>query len=145
MLPRLRAAATSAGAAGSSRGWRAASVVVSASRRLVHHPHPRAPLWRALHSADVIAASSPRQRASAFASSVTALGSTRQLGFLNVSAWGAVAVAVIAAVFGSRWGLVGLVYGVGLGWLAHAIAAACLAIPHLGDPPEIRPGAGGPA
>jgi hypothetical protein len=64
-----------------------------------------------------------------------ALGSTTQLGLLNASSWGAIAIAVAAATVGARWGLAGVIYGVGLGWLTHAIAAACLALPHLGDAP----------
>jgi O-antigen/teichoic acid export membrane protein len=70
--------------------------------------------------------------ASALTSSATvALGTTRQLGYLNLMAWVSVAGALAAAVVGARWGLEGVLYGVGVGWLVRTIAAGILAAPHL--------------
>jgi O-antigen/teichoic acid export membrane protein len=79
--------------------------------------------------------------ASAFASSATvALGTTRQLAYLNFLAWVAVAAGVGAAAVGSTWGLAGVIYGVGAGWLIRTLAATALALPHLGDSPPASPG-----
>ena len=144
MLPRLRAAAT----AGERRrllareGTVAALVVIVASL-VVWFVTPLVVRWflagrydlpRALILAALVTGGF--KVASAFAASVNvALGSTTQLGLLNASSWGAIAIAVAAAAVGARWGLTGVVYGVGLGWLTHAVAAACLALPHLGDAP----------
>jgi O-antigen/teichoic acid export membrane protein len=70
--------------------------------------------------------------ASALTSSATvALGTTRQLGYLNLMAWVSVAGALTAAVAGARWGLEGVLYGVGVGWFIRTIAAGILAAPHL--------------
>lgn len=71
---------------------------------------------------------------SAFASAATvALGTTRQLAYLNAMAWVSVAAGIGAAALGARWGLAGVVYGVGVGWLIRTLAATVLALPHL-DP-----------
>jgi hypothetical protein len=48
----------------------------------------------------------------------------------------AVAIAGGGAVVGARWGLVGLIYGVGLGWWARALFGTWLAIPHVRSTPE---------
>jgi hypothetical protein len=66
---------------------------------------------------------------------VSALGTARQLAGLNLSGWLAVAAAVAAATVGARWGLKGVIYGVGVGWLIQASTATWLAIPLLRDPP----------
>lgn len=59
---------------------------------------------------------------------VTALADRRELGLVNISGWASLALAVVAAVVGARWGLVGVIYGVGLGWILRA--AASLAVTH---------------
>jgi len=81
--------------------------------------------------------------ASAFARAVvSALGDARQLARLNVLGWLSVAVAVTGAAVGARWGLTGLVYGMGFGWLAQALSAAHLALPYLRDEtPDAEPAA----
>jgi O-antigen/teichoic acid export membrane protein len=67
---------------------------------------------------------------------VVALGNTRQLALLNVLGWLALGVGIGGAVIGAHWGLVGVVYGSGLGWLSKAVGAAWLAAPHLRGPHE---------
>jgi O-antigen/teichoic acid export membrane protein len=64
----------------------------------------------------------------------TALGSTRDLAYLNFLSWISLGLGVAGAMIGGRWGLTGVVYGVALGWLAVAISAALLALPHLREP-----------
>jgi O-antigen/teichoic acid export membrane protein len=61
----------------------------------------------------------------------TALADTRELARLSAFGWTAVLVAGVAGVLGARWGLVGLVYGVGVGWAARTVFAAALAAPYL--------------
>jgi len=70
---------------------------------------------------------------------VNAAGSQRDLVRLNLRAWLALFVGAAAAVAGSRFGLAGLVYGVGVGWLAAALSAAALAAPHLRRSQESDP------
>ena len=81
--------------------------------------------------------------ASAFARAVvSALGDARQLGRLNALGWLSVGIAVVGAAVGARWGLTGVVYGMGLGWLAQALSALHLAMPHLReDSPDVEPAA----
>lgn len=69
---------------------------------------------------------------SAFAlGAVVALGDKKALRTLNVVSWAALALSVIAAFAAVPWGLVGVLYGVSLGWLLRVaattwIAAACV-------------------
>lgn len=58
---------------------------------------------------------------------VWALGSPRQLAFLNWVSWSCAGIGVAAAWFGSRWGLLGLMYGVTLGWVSRGTVAGALA------------------
>jgi hypothetical protein len=58
---------------------------------------------------------------------VWALGSTRQLAFLNWVSWTCAGVGLIAAWLGARWGLIGLMYGVTFGWVCRGAVAAALA------------------
>ncbi|HVE78262.1 MAG TPA: hypothetical protein VNA89_05355 [Gemmatimonadaceae bacterium] len=67
---------------------------------------------------------------------VTALAGARELAQLSVLGWVSVGVAVGAAVYGARWGLAGVVYGVGLGWLTRALAEGYIGALHLRDRPE---------
>jgi O-antigen/teichoic acid export membrane protein len=63
---------------------------------------------------------------------VTALASARELSLVNFLGWASVAVAaVVAAVAAGPWGLAGVIYGVGLGWLLRAVAALFVAARHL--------------
>ena len=69
---------------------------------------------------------------SALTSAATvALGTTRQLGYLNVLGWVSVGAAIVAATVGASWGLPGVLYGVAVGWIIRSIAATVLSWPHL--------------
>jgi O-antigen/teichoic acid export membrane protein len=68
---------------------------------------------------------------------VTALATGSEVSTVNLLGWVSVGVAVAAAIVGSRWGLAGVIYGVGLGWLARALAAAYLILRHLKLPASI--------
>jgi len=70
-------------------------------------------------------------------STVTALATAGELSILNFFGWVSVAVAVVAAIVGARWGLAGVIYGVGLGWLLRALAAYYLTLRHLKLPESI--------
>ena len=70
-------------------------------------------------------------------STVTALATARELSIVNLFGWVSVAVAVVAAVAGARWGLTGVIYGVGLGWLMRALTALYLTLRHLELPESI--------
>ena len=72
---------------------------------------------------------------------VSALATGRELAMINVFGWISVAIAVIAAVVGARWGLTGVIYGVAFGWLVRAITAFYPIIKHL-RVPEVAPGPG---
>jgi O-antigen/teichoic acid export membrane protein len=65
------------------------------------------------------------------ASVVNALGSGRDLLFISGIGWVAIAIALAGASFGVRWGLTGLVFGVGAGWLFRAVAILWIAAPQL--------------
>ena len=58
---------------------------------------------------------------------VNAIGSPRELSLLSYLAWSALAISLLAAAVGSRQGLVGAVYGLGIGWSVMAIGATALA------------------
>jgi O-antigen/teichoic acid export membrane protein len=64
-------------------------------------------------------------------STVTALATPAELSAVNLFGWGSVGLAIVAAVFGARWGLAGVIYGVGLGWLARALTAFYLTLRYL--------------
>lgn len=59
--------------------------------------------------------------------SVAAVGSARVLGAMNLAGWVALVVAVSGAFALSSFGLQGVIYGVGLGWLFQAGVATSLA------------------
>jgi Na+-driven multidrug efflux pump len=46
-------------------------------------------------------------------------------------------VAIAAAAIGARWGLAGVIYGVGLGWLVRALTAAYIILRHLRLPESV--------
>jgi O-antigen/teichoic acid export membrane protein len=58
---------------------------------------------------------------------VWALGSPRQLAFLNWVSWTCAGVGVAAAWLGARWGLIGLMYGVTVAWVCRGAVAGALA------------------
>jgi O-antigen/teichoic acid export membrane protein len=64
-------------------------------------------------------------------STVTALATPVELSTVNLLGWGSVFLAIVAAVFGARWGLAGVMYGVGLGWLTRALTAFYLILRYL--------------
>lgn len=64
-------------------------------------------------------------------SAVSALADPRELSIVSVLGWVAVGVAVLGAVAGARWGLPGVIYGVGLGWAMRASVGLFLAARHL--------------
>ena len=64
-------------------------------------------------------------------SAVSALADPRELALVSVLGWVAVGVAVLGAVAGARWGLPGVIYGVGIGWVMRASVGLFLAARHL--------------
>ncbi len=64
-------------------------------------------------------------------SAVSALADPRELSVVSVLGWVSVGVAVLGAVAGARWGLPGVIYGVGLGWVMRASVGLLLAARHL--------------
>jgi O-antigen/teichoic acid export membrane protein len=70
-------------------------------------------------------------------STVAALATAGELLILNWWGWASVALAILAGVWGARWGLAGVIYGVGLGWLARALAASYLTLRHLRLPAPV--------
>jgi O-antigen/teichoic acid export membrane protein len=70
-------------------------------------------------------------------STVTALATPAEVSMVNLFGWASAALAIPAAVFGARWGLAGVIYGVGLGWLARALTALLLTLRHLKLPASI--------
>ena len=62
---------------------------------------------------------------------VTALADERQLTLVNLSGWASVALSVVGAAAGARWGLTGVIYGVSLGWLVRSGAALAITFRHL--------------
>jgi O-antigen/teichoic acid export membrane protein len=70
-------------------------------------------------------------------STVTALATPSELSIVNLLGWVSVAVAIPAAFFGARWGLAGLIYGVGFGWLIRALTALYFTLRHLSVPTPV--------
>jgi O-antigen/teichoic acid export membrane protein len=70
-------------------------------------------------------------------SAISALGDARELRLVNVTGWVGVAIAIPAALLGAHWGLAGLIYGVGLGWLLRSVTAFHLALRHLRLPAPV--------
>jgi O-antigen/teichoic acid export membrane protein len=68
---------------------------------------------------------------------VSALATTSELFWVNAFGWGAVALAVVAAFVGARWGLAGVIYGVTMGWLMRALASLYFAFRHLRLPSPV--------
>lgn len=97
----------------------------------------------ALPTALVVAAlfSGVAKIAHAFAKvAATALGTPRELSRVNGAGWVSVALGVGGAYLAAPWGLTGVIYGVGLGWLAwaammYAVVQRHLRLPH-GVPAE---------
>ena len=64
-------------------------------------------------------------------SAVSALADPRELSLVSMLGWVAVGLAALGAVAGARWGLPGVIYGVGLGWVMRASVGMLLAARHL--------------
>ena len=64
-------------------------------------------------------------------STVSALADARELSMVSLLGWVAVALAVVGATAGARWGLPGVIYGVGIGWVVRAGSALYLTARHL--------------
>ena len=58
---------------------------------------------------------------------VNSLGNAAHLTILNAVAWSSLVIAIVGAILMSRYGLIGVVAGVGMGWLVQAIAGYLLA------------------
>jgi len=63
--------------------------------------------------------------------SVIALARERSLRILGLLSWASLGVSVAGAFAAIPWGLVGVLYGISLGWLIRAISATWLALPYL--------------
>jgi O-antigen/teichoic acid export membrane protein len=68
---------------------------------------------------------------------VSALGTSAELSLVNLLGWAVVALAIPAAIIGARWGLVGVMYGVAVGWALNASTALYFALRHLRLPTSI--------
>ena len=76
--------------------------------------------------------------AHAFArAAATALGSARELQFVNWAGWLSAALAIGSAVVAAPWGLTGVVYGIGTGWLAWAVMSFVVVSHHLRLPAAV--------
>jgi O-antigen/teichoic acid export membrane protein len=64
-------------------------------------------------------------------STVSALADARELSVVNLLGWAAVGIGVLGAIAGAGWGLPGVIYGVGLGWLVRASGALYMIARHL--------------
>ena len=70
-------------------------------------------------------------------STVTALATAGEVSVVNLLGWVSVGVAIGAAIVAARWGLTGVVYGVGVGWLVRALTASYVTLRHLRLPASI--------
>jgi hypothetical protein len=67
----------------------------------------------------------------------TALATPRELNFVNWAGWLSAALAIGAAVALAPWGLTGVVYGIGFGWLAWAVLSLGVIAHHLRLPAAV--------
>jgi hypothetical protein len=67
----------------------------------------------------------------------TALATPRELKFVNWAGWLSAAFAVGAAAVAAPWGLTGVVYGIGFGWLAWAVMSLVVISHHLRLPAAV--------
>jgi len=67
----------------------------------------------------------------------SALADPRELSLVNMIGWVSAAIALVAAFVGARWGLVGVIYGVALGWIVRAVVAFALIVRHLRLPVSV--------
>jgi O-antigen/teichoic acid export membrane protein len=64
-------------------------------------------------------------------STASALATGPELSAVNLLGWVAVAIGIVAAIVGARWGLAGVIYGVAVGWMVRAVAAFFVTARHL--------------
>jgi hypothetical protein len=70
--------------------------------------------------------------ANAFTKGVaTALVDPRELSIVNMAGWASAGLGLAGAYVGARWGLAGVIYGVGFGWFLRAIISFAVVIRHL--------------
>ena len=50
---------------------------------------------------------------------------------MNLYGWISLALSVVGAIVGARWGLAGVVYGVGVGWVFRTLSALAIMYRHL--------------
>jgi len=67
----------------------------------------------------------------------TALVDPRELSIVNVAGWVSVGIALVGAFAGARWGLAGVIYGVGLGWFLRAVISFGVVVRHLRLPASV--------
>ncbi len=67
-------------------------------------------------------------------SAASALATQKELAIVNVVGWISVGIAIVAGVFGARWGLAGVIYGVSLGWMVRSAHTMYVAARHLRIP-----------
>jgi O-antigen/teichoic acid export membrane protein len=70
-------------------------------------------------------------------STAVALTTPAELSLVNLFGWASALLAIPAAAVGARWGLAGVIYGVGLGWLSSALTALYFTLRHLRLPASI--------
>jgi hypothetical protein len=61
----------------------------------------------------------------------SALATPRELSAVNLLGWVSLAIGLVAAVVGARWGLAGVIYGVALGWMVRSVSALYVVARHL--------------
>ncbi len=61
----------------------------------------------------------------------SALATPRELSSVNLLGWLSLAVGLVAAVVGARWGLAGVIYGVAVGWMMRSLSALYVVARHL--------------
>jgi O-antigen/teichoic acid export membrane protein len=61
----------------------------------------------------------------------SALATPRELSAVNLLGWVSLAIGLIAAIVGARWGLAGVIYGVTLGWIMRSVSAFYVVARHL--------------
>jgi len=61
----------------------------------------------------------------------SALATPRELSAVNLLGWVSLAIGLVAAIVGARWGLAGVIYGVTLGWIMRSVSAFYVVARHL--------------
>jgi O-antigen/teichoic acid export membrane protein len=77
--------------------------------------------------------------AAAASAVVTALAPESGVQLLSSTSWVCIALATGGCFLAARWGLVGVIYAVSLGWLLRCVIAGWISLPHL----RTMPAAGG--